>query len=74
MARADTSRDLDELGIAVRKPILADPNIVLEAGAYRFSAARQDPIDDFALMAPYPGGRPGCVGKHASELAKEEVQ
>jgi len=61
MARADIGSDLDELGIAARKPILADTNVVFQAGAYRFAATRQDPLDDFVLVTPYSSGRPCCA-------------
>jgi len=74
VARADIGSDLDELGIAARKPILVDTNVVLQAGAYRFSATRQHPLDDFVLVTPYPSGRPRCVRKYAFEFAQKDVQ
>ncbi len=51
--RANTSRKLDEFGIAVRQAVLADADVVLPTGPRCVGAARQSPLR--VLTTRYPG-------------------
>src|SRR5476651_2242901 len=49
--RAYRGGDLDQFGIASREALLANTDIVFEAGAQGVSVARQHPFDHLALKA-----------------------
>ena len=57
--RASFSAEADQLGVALREALAADPDIVLEPGPHAFGFLCQGPFHHLGLVAHDPGCSPG---------------
>jgi hypothetical protein len=71
--RANVSRNFNQFSVALREPIFASTNVVLEPGSDRIATPGQNPVHDGALMTSYSGRRPRGFGKDAFKFTKKEI-